>query len=1165
MMDYDDKVAKQMQQYEESCRFAAQVREEEQEIVLRKADVIAMTTTCASRMRFVLQSIKPKIVVIEEAAEVLEAHIVASLLKETEHCILIGDHKQLRPNPNVHVLAEDYHLDLSLFERMVNNNMKCPSLNVQHRMRPAISSNLKYIYPNLIDHISVKSYPHVLGVEKNMYFINHSEPESFKKFGSKANLNEAKFMKSFCFYLLQQGYEPSQITILAGYSAQLLELQRCMPKLYFEGVKVTTIDNFQGEENDIILLSLVRSNERGSIGFLKIENRVCVALSRAKHGLYVIGNFSLLAEYSLLWRRIINDVINVGCFGDSLSLCCQNHPETKVEVSNESDFENVPEGGCRLMCGFVLPCGHVCDTFCHPYDKFHKDYDCREKCFKQMCEYKEHICLHQCHYGTKCNPCDNLVQKRFEFCGHISMVPCSISTSEAVCQEICDKIISCGHQCSNKCGEECSSMLSCKVIVSKVLKCGHMQKLFCNQSPDTAECNTKCEVELGCGHVCSGTCFQCFKGAYHMKCTMACNNFHICSHNCSVKCGQVCTPCEQPCPFRCLHKTCSNKCFETCEKCTQPCKNRCLHQKCTKLCYEECNIKPCNKRCSLLQNCQHQCYGLCGETCPTYCLLCTYKPNSIQSFPLIVLVDCGHVFPVSEIDVLFTKYCVSLVEYSKCPSCYEPILNTKRYRKQVNEIRNAFLKIQSYSLKKEASNAIAIMKDTYVACQTLSKFMLKTKLTSQEQQDYMFIINNKNLLDFQKNLDLRYLARSSTKSETLLIAERLIQSKNILTAQRLYNQIQILTFINYIRYSIAQQNSSIEVQNILNDFSDIIYNTIDNALTYHESEDLSKEAQRLQFQLQMVLCKQSIEQALSKAKSFSLAYLYTQLQQSILDFDLVHGDEFKKLRKKVFPMLNGKVSIPLTHIGKPTLLSCAKKDKIWSKCRVGHVFIVPNCDRMICPECGLSSFDSLNDISPISLSDEEFFPDNKASSNPLDTLDIDEFYSSLLPKYKFKYVSLPNDQNIRNKTSSVNIFLKNRSSVEYSPFKLMNFKTSMLIDIRNRAPSTEKETPTNISKYRFEQQSDVVSNTGSLKDKNKYLSSEFVSDESKTLSEDSLYCRHTSLNTQNRQFDNIPLDSCLNDESKLKDTSDINCNSIHHPQDPSYLGDLVTKMRNFFT
>jgi superfamily I DNA and/or RNA helicase len=58
------------------------------------------------------------------------------------------------------------------------------------------------------------------------------------------------------------------------------------------------VDNYQGEENDIILLSLVRSNDDGTIGFLREDNRVCVAMSRAKKGLYVIGNFTMLSDRS---------------------------------------------------------------------------------------------------------------------------------------------------------------------------------------------------------------------------------------------------------------------------------------------------------------------------------------------------------------------------------------------------------------------------------------------------------------------------------------------------------------------------------------------------------------------------------------------------------------------------------------------------------------------------------------------------------------------------------------------------------------------------------------------------------------------------------------------------------------------------------------------------
>ena len=67
-------------------------------------------------------------------------------------------------------------------------------------------------------------------------------------------------------------------------------------------------DNYQGEENDIILLSLVRSNIEKKIGFLAIHNRICVALSRARCGLFVIGNMNLLAETEDMWTNILKSL-----------------------------------------------------------------------------------------------------------------------------------------------------------------------------------------------------------------------------------------------------------------------------------------------------------------------------------------------------------------------------------------------------------------------------------------------------------------------------------------------------------------------------------------------------------------------------------------------------------------------------------------------------------------------------------------------------------------------------------------------------------------------------------------------------------------------------------------------------------------------------------------
>lgn len=67
---------------------------------------------------------------------------------------------------------------------------------------------------------------------------------------------------------------------------------------------VTTVDSFQGLEADIIVLSLVRSNTNGNIGFLSEQNRICVAMSRARFGLFIMGNMKILAQKSTTWRDI---------------------------------------------------------------------------------------------------------------------------------------------------------------------------------------------------------------------------------------------------------------------------------------------------------------------------------------------------------------------------------------------------------------------------------------------------------------------------------------------------------------------------------------------------------------------------------------------------------------------------------------------------------------------------------------------------------------------------------------------------------------------------------------------------------------------------------------------------------------------------------------------
>ncbi|XP_063699596.1 NFX1-type zinc finger-containing protein 1 [Culicoides brevitarsis] len=288
--------------------------------------VFGMTTTFAARCHTLLQLLQIPIVLFEEAGEILESHIVTSLTPKTEQLILIGDHYQLKPNTTVYRLAKDFHMNLSLFERMINNNVPYVQLKKQHRMRPCIAELIRdTIYPELEDAENVLTYPNVPGMGKNLYFIRHEELEMSPKHAkfietSKQNEYEAEILVKLCLNLIEKGTAPEDITILTMYQGQkkLLHEMRMKydPKSSMKGTKITVVDNFQGEENKIILLSLVRSNLENSIGFVGIRNRVCVALSRAKEGMYVMGNMKMLKEVSGIWKKINEKLEKLGAIGD---------------------------------------------------------------------------------------------------------------------------------------------------------------------------------------------------------------------------------------------------------------------------------------------------------------------------------------------------------------------------------------------------------------------------------------------------------------------------------------------------------------------------------------------------------------------------------------------------------------------------------------------------------------------------------------------------------------------------------------------------------------------------------------------------------------------------------------------------------------------------------
>jgi superfamily I DNA and/or RNA helicase len=185
-----------------------------------------------------LRKLKSKVILCEEAGEVLESHLLTALLPSVEHAILIGDHQQLSPkvanyelSRSNHQGGSQYSLDLSLFERLVDSGetptsspMGCghpyATLETQRRMHPSIAQLVRdTLYPNLEDAPSVSEYPEVMGMRKRLFWLDHRVPEndSSEADGNSTshwNSHEIKMTLALVNHLFQQGeYKEQDIAV----------------------------------------------------------------------------------------------------------------------------------------------------------------------------------------------------------------------------------------------------------------------------------------------------------------------------------------------------------------------------------------------------------------------------------------------------------------------------------------------------------------------------------------------------------------------------------------------------------------------------------------------------------------------------------------------------------------------------------------------------------------------------------------------------------------------------------------------------------------------------------------------------------------------------------------------------------------------------------------
>ena len=216
--EVNGKIQDTRQRYEELMAEKVDIGLEIDSYILKKARIIGATTTGAAKYRDLLSLKSASVVIVEEAGEVLEPHVLTSLTEnrdnseETKHLILIGDHLQLRPKLESYSLTKvsgnGFDFDISLFERLIHSGFDSAMLGVQHRMRPCIADIIRrQTYPSLKDHSSVASYPDVRGVPDNLLFIDHANLESGADdlATTKSNPFEAQLCVEIVRYLLLQG------------------------------------------------------------------------------------------------------------------------------------------------------------------------------------------------------------------------------------------------------------------------------------------------------------------------------------------------------------------------------------------------------------------------------------------------------------------------------------------------------------------------------------------------------------------------------------------------------------------------------------------------------------------------------------------------------------------------------------------------------------------------------------------------------------------------------------------------------------------------------------------------------------------------------------------------------------------------------------------------
>ena len=274
----------------------------EEQKLFEQAQVIAATPI--GLYDAALQKHKFDTLIIDEAGQCIEplAWVIFPL---ADKWVLAGDHWQLPPTV-LSSEAAQLGFNKSILETAIANCNHINLLDIQYRMRKAIAGfSSDYFYEGLL-----QTAGHLLNTGVHLSFIDMAGSGNDEERGADGLSLQNKAELQLAMKLMEtEKLDLTQTAFISPYAGQVAAAKEILPK----ELRMSTIDSFQGQEKENIILSLVRSNDDGVIGFLKDYRRMNVAVTRAKEQLFVIGDSATIGK-DKFYRAFLDYVEKYGSY-----------------------------------------------------------------------------------------------------------------------------------------------------------------------------------------------------------------------------------------------------------------------------------------------------------------------------------------------------------------------------------------------------------------------------------------------------------------------------------------------------------------------------------------------------------------------------------------------------------------------------------------------------------------------------------------------------------------------------------------------------------------------------------------------------------------------------------------------------------------------------------